>query len=57
MVNASLSDRSGAGYVLTLRLRNTYAEGFTTRSADYSDFTDGFASDGGATLDLTYEYP
>lgn len=58
MVQAAVSDLRGqSGYKLTLRLTNSYAERITTKSSDYSDFTDGFAPDGGAVLDVSYEYP
>ena len=58
MVTAAVNERRGAAsYRLTLRLANARAEGLSTRSADYSDFTDGAAADGGATLEVSYEYP
>ncbi len=57
MVEAALDARRGTTYAVTLRLVNLYAEGLTTSSSDYSDFTDGFATDGGAALDVTYEVP
>lgn len=58
MVTAAVNDRrGGANYRLTLRLANPAAEALSTRSSDYSDFTDGFAPDGGATLEVSYEYP
>lgn len=57
MLEAALDARRGNNYAVTLRLVNAYAEGLTTSSSDYSDFTDGFAPDGGAALDVSYEVP